>query len=229
MKRVLILLFNLICFGAKSQLVLQPNLGINLGQIFQESSNGEIEGKKPRIGFHVGVDINKSISRSLFFQTGIELESIRRKVENETTINLSSVTRKETYKEKTNIEYLNIPLKIYFKNPALDHGFRAGIGPVIGLGISGRSNANWVVQNTTNTGQTTTETISSNGKIEFGSGVDKYKRLNLSLGLNVSYLFKNRLIAGIYSRIGLTDIDNNSNLKSNIGSSGIIIGYHFSK
>ncbi|MFT3909131.1 MAG: porin family protein [Ferruginibacter sp.] len=208
-----------------SQISFDVNAGINIGNLRSKNDGNKQEGLKAAVGYTIPLHVNIPITKSLIFQTGLEYESIHYKFQH--TYHYVYVEGEEIdrFDMKYRLDYINIPVKIYYKiNPM----FQVGFGPFVGIGISGK-NKGTNVQTEVSMIDVTEKVVYYNNKVKFGSNVDEIKRLSLGLGLNFSYIFSKKIILGLYSNLGLTNIYNFDKSTARTFTGGLTLGYQFAK
>lgn len=222
--RILIIVFCLCNLYAKAQIYFDVNAGVNRGN-FLSKENKTI---KPDIGYIISGDINFPLTANLLFQTGLQYESIHSKINTVSTTNIDDKSIKETFDAKTFINYINIPVKIFYSLHANNGVFKFGFGPYLGLGLSGRNKSSNITETTVNgTNNTIKDEFRYDEKVKFGSTDTTVKRTGIGIGVNTSFTFGNNLNLGIYSNLGLTNQNNSDNQSTKSFSYGLTIGYAF--
>ncbi|MEO6669197.1 MAG: outer membrane beta-barrel protein [Ferruginibacter sp.] len=213
-----------IYFVTYSQISFDLSAGVNIGNLYSKIDGSKQKGLKAAVGYTIPVHINIPIAKSFVLQTGLEYESVRHKFHSSFTFpnSVPSVINSST---NSNLDYINIPLKLYYKlNPL----FQVGIGPFIGLGISGKDK---ITQHINGIGiyESIDEVRNYSNKIKFGSKDSEIKRFNPGLGINLAYTFYKKIIIGLYSNFGLSSINNYDNVKARTFTGGLTMGYRFAK
>ncbi|MEO8771413.1 MAG: outer membrane beta-barrel protein [Ferruginibacter sp.] len=213
------------CITSYSQISFDLHAGVNIGNLRTRIYGSREKGFKPAIGYTIPIHINIPLSKSLFFQTGLAFESVHHKFDRTNYYDNPPISQVQRFTSKSHLDYINIPLKIYYKVNSI---FAVGFGPFIGIGIAGRDKGNNTLE-TTNSAVTTTEGFRFDNKVKFGLSTSEVKRLNLGLSLNLAYLFSEKYIVGLYSNFGLRSTNNNDNIDSKTITGGLTIGYRFLK
>lgn len=214
-----------ICFASYSQISFDVNAGVNIGNLHSKVNGTKQDGLKAAVGYTIPLHINIPIAKSLFFQTGLEYESVQHKFHSSITYSEIGFVVVDNYSTKSRLDYINIPLKLFYKITPL---FQLGFGPFAGIGISGRDKI--LETQYTTTMQGTREDIRDyKNKIKFGTKNPELKRFNLGLGIDLSYTFLQKIIIGLYSNLGLTNINNYDYVKARTLTGGLTIGYRMAK
>jgi hypothetical protein len=113
--------------------------------------------------------------------------------------------------------YLQVPVNVVYRIPAVIGNVYFGAGPYVGLGLSGKA------KGTDENGNSVSEDI------EFGSDPGTFKRTDFGLNGIAGVEFKGGLILGINYDLGLSNISNDTgdseSLKNRVF--GISVGYKF--
>jgi hypothetical protein len=116
-------------------------------------------------------------------------------------------------KFNTTFNYLELPLNFVYNAPGSGGNFFIGAGPAIAMGLSGKS------KSTTNDAESE--------DINFGSGDDELKALELSANILAGYKFSNGLFVAANYNPGLSDLSNTDPDKFHNNGFAIRIGYMF--
>ncbi|MEO6405232.1 MAG: outer membrane beta-barrel protein [Ferruginibacter sp.] len=223
-----ILALFLISLNGRSQVHFSINAGPNFGNIKTTSEDVGIDSKLA-IGYIFTGYAHIPVSNNLKILTGLEYESIHAKIDfSESEDYGGGAYSKIIIKAKQHLDYVNIPLKLMYSPVIKAKGkLEIGGGPFIGIGLSGKGKGTYYEEYSD--GITLTkdeETIDE--KIKFGSGDDdNYKRINFGLGLNVAYSTSSNLRLGVYTNIGLSNIDADPDSKTKTFTVGLTVGYVF--
>lgn len=108
-------------------------------------------------------------------------------------------------KSKVNVSYIEIPLNIIGKFDAAPGKFILGAGPYIAYALSGKSKGNFKYD-----GPGTSEDISqpTDGKVEFGDGVDEMKKVDFGINMLAGYEFLNGRFFSLGYGLGLNNLSN---------------------
>jgi Outer membrane protein beta-barrel domain len=224
----LIIVLCLINLTSKAQVHFGVNAGANMGNIVTKINGKKDAAIKAATGYIISGDVNIPISSNLLVQTGLQFESIHNKVNTEGTTSGGGITVKETFSGKSQISYINIPVKLLYKLPAGNGNFVIGAGPYLGIGLGGKSKSTDITE-TTSGGNTTRSVYDYNAKIKFGNADTAIKRTNLGVGLNLYYILANNISFSAFSNIGLSNINNQAKYNSKTYTYGITVGYVFAK
>ena len=213
------------CFASFSQINFDVNAGVNIGNLHSKINGSKQEGLKAAAGYIIPLHLNIPMAKSLVIQTGLEYESVHHKFHSSFTFPNSVADVVTNSSTNSHLDYINIPLKLYYKlNPV----FQVGVGPFIGIGISGKDK---ITQHTNGTGiyGNIDEVRKYSNKIKFGSENSEVKRFNMGLSLNLSYTFHKKIVLGLYSNFGVSNISNYDNVKARTFTGGLTIGYRLVK
>ncbi len=224
--KILILSLCLLNAGTKAQVSFGINAGANLGNIVNKYDGEKDKDVKMAPGYIISGDVNIPVGDNLLFQTGLQFESVHSKIESVSTSTFGGGSFKETFSGKSNLGFINVPVKIYYKFPAGESSFMIGAGPYLGIGITGKSKGTSVTE-TTIGGSTTRSEEKFDEKVKFGSADDEAKRINFGAGVNLALQMANNIKIGAYTNIGLANLNNSDLTKTKTISFGLTIGYVF--
>lgn len=224
--KILIIFLCLFNLTSKAQVYFSVNAGANMGNIVTKINGKKDAAIKAATGYIISGDVNIPINSNLLVQTGLQFESIHNKVNTEGTTSGGGFTVKQTFSGKSQINYINIPIKLLYKLPAGNGNFVIGAGPYLGIGVGGKSKSTDITE-TTSGGNTTRSVYDYNAKIKFGNADTAIKRANLGVGLNLSYILANNISLSAFSNIGLSNINNQAKYNSKTYTYGITVGYVF--
>lgn len=214
-------------FISKAQVYFGANAGISLSN-FKTTESGINQGFKSSPGYIVAADVNIPISEKLLLQTGMAYESFHTKLNSTIPFQLEGLVFTEYVNGSSHLEFINIPIKLIYKAPAGKNSILIGGGVFLGFGVSGKNNVTVTETITRDDGTPVSSDVTkSNDAIKFGNGDGEIKRVNVGIGLNASYLLQNNLFFSLYSNIGLSNLNNEPGLSSNVNSTGLTIGYRF--
>jgi hypothetical protein len=113
--------------------------------------------------------------------------------------------------------YLQVPVNVVYRIPAVIGNVYFGAGPYVGLGLSGKA------KGTDENGNTVSEDI------KFGNDADAFKRTDFGLNGIAGVEFKGGLILGINYDLGLSNISNDTGDDQSVKNRvfGISVGYKF--
>lgn len=225
----LILLLCINNLNVKAQVNFSINAGPNMGNIITKVDGKKDAAIKAAFGYIICGNINVPLDASLLLQSGLQFESIHNKVNTESFTDFGGgFTSKETFSGKSFINYVNIPVKLFYKIPVGKNGFMIGAGPNLGIGVGGVSKSTDIIENTFG-GNTSRNESNHREKIKFGSADTAFKRINFGIGIDLGFLFTNNIKVSAYSNIGLANINNQDKYTSKTIAYGLTVGYVFGK
>jgi len=123
---------------------------------------------------------------------------------------VETVTDYQTVKVKTSLNYLELPVNMYYSKR---NRFFITFGPAFGFALSGQIKAE-------------DESV----KLKFGSGAeDDLKSFEIGLNFTAGYQFKNNLFLAVSSGSGISDLSNDDSYSFSNGYLGFRLGYVFAK
>jgi Outer membrane protein beta-barrel domain len=222
-----LLLLAVICLTTNAQVQFGINAGPNMSKVVSKFNGTKVDGIKSDVGFIGSADVNIPIGESLLFQTGVQFENVGTKSSEENTSTpFPGFTVKTSSTNKSRLNFINVPAKIYYKLPVGAGSFMIGAGPYLGIGISGKRKGS-AVSETTFGGNTTRSESSYDEKVKFGSNDTTMKRINFGAGVNLAFQMANGIKVSLYSNIGLANLENAPNYKTKITTFGLTVGYVF--
>jgi hypothetical protein len=171
------------------------------------------------VGFHVGAVVDINFANYFYFTPGLLFTTKGYKQEVK--------EHGETYSEKLNLYYLDVPLMLSFGYPVTDDfKLKASVGPVLGIGLFGSVTAEGGGEKVTNK-----KGIFSSYTEDGREYEANYNRFNLGLGFGISGEFK-QFSLGVNYNMGLLNIahiegDNDSNYSLKNHTITISLGYNF--
>lgn len=223
--KILIVILLSFTINSQAQVYFSINAGPNISNL-KTKVNGTDDGYKSASGFIISGGVNIPIGTTTVFQTGLQYESVHTKIDNSTTQIIGGNIFKETFTARWHLNYINIPVKIYYKLPPGKNTFMFGVGPFIGIGVSGKSSSTDITE-TTIGGTTTRNEDDYSEKTKFGSADTTVKRMNFGVGMNASCILASNLVFSLYSNLGLSNINNHNSSSTKTFAAGITIGYIF--
>jgi len=191
--------------------------GLNLSNMLVKDNDGTNSNDfKYKPGFHVGATAEFPISESVAFETGLLFSTKGFKSSFKATDNGAIFESKGS----VNLLYLDIPLtaKAYYNIGASK--IYGAFGPYIGIGLSGKSKSEAIVNGVTQ---------SDEQDINWGSGnSNELKRLDYGFTVGAGMEFNSFLI-GLSYNFGLANISSTSDYGQKIKNKvlGLSIGYKF--
>ena len=162
----LILLLSFSNLTTKAQVYFGINAGANMGNIVTKIDGKKDNAIKAAVGYIISGDVNIPVAVNLLFQTGLQFESIHNKVNTESFTDFGGgFTRKQTFSGKSFINYLNIPVKLFYKLPLGKSSFMIGAGPNLGIGVGGMSKSTDITETTSGGNTNPLAQICSNSKV----------------------------------------------------------------
>ncbi len=189
-----------------------------LGNGKGQNNNVDIPGNKAKSGYKVGVNANFSLSSSVSFNP--ELNYVSKGIKYESTFGGSSVTESNT------INFLEIPLNVTYHFNNANKGLFAGAGPVVSLGLSGKSVQSFG-------GVESTQTIKFDGKKDAdlpSTDMDAHlKSLEIGANAYVGYALENGLNFRLNYNLGFSNLNPNPNSSIKTNYLGLTVGFSFLK
>jgi Outer membrane protein beta-barrel domain len=186
--------------------------GVNAGVVFAsgiDKDGNTTKTSKIKTGLTVGFLGDIVLTEKFSFQPGINFVQKGGKQ--------SATAFGVTIENTATLNYLEAPLNFVYNAPAGSGYFFAGLGPVLGYGISGKS------KNKVSTGGETTEDI------KFGSGATETKPFEFSGNVLAGYELSNGIFITANYNMGISNLQNDapSNSSSKNRYFGIKLGYKF--
>jgi Outer membrane protein beta-barrel domain len=224
----LIIALCLLNLTTKAQVYFGINAGANMGGIVTKINGTKDKGIKDAMGYIISGDVNIPLSHNLLLKTGLQFESAHSKVNTDGTTTAGGYTVRQIFNAKSALNYINIPVQLFYTIPLGSGSFMAGAGPYMGIGVGGKSSSTDVTERTFG-GVTTRSEYNYAAKAKFGSSDTTIKRINTGIGVNVNYVLANNISFSLYTNIGLANLNNENNYNSTIHAYGITVGYVFGK
>jgi hypothetical protein len=186
MKTIITLMMLMILLTSHS-LTAQTTVGLTGGVSFANvtaKGGGVSISAKTKTGFTAGLFIDFPLSSNFSFQPALNF------------VQKGSKSSDETYSEKTNFNYFEVPLNFVYNNS----GFFVGAGPSISFGVSGKDK--FIDKEDPSLSETT--------KIEFGSADEQVKRIEFGVNVLTGYKTVSGFLFAINYNIGLSNIMNSS-------------------
>lgn len=212
MKKVLLTMM-LISFISATTFAQSTRLGVTAGvalATMKQKASGLSVTSDGKVGLTVGVLADVYVTESFTFQPGLNFTQKGSKFD--ITDASGSLELTQT------LNYLELPLNVIYHTPAGNGRVFAGLGPVLGFGISGKAKSQF-------TGE---PEISED--IKFGNNEDDdYKAFELAGNILAGYEFSNSFFITVNYNIGLSNIfidgDSDNSIKNRYF--GIKVGYKF--
>ncbi len=184
--------------------------GVNAGVVFAsqiEKDGNTTETFKTKTGLTVGFLGDIVLTEKFSFQPGLNFIQKGGKQ----SLTAFGVTIENT----ATLNYLEAPLNFVYNAPAGGGYFFAGLGPVLGYGISGKSKSK-----VSTGGETTAD-------IKFGSGAAEFKPFEFSGNVLAGYELANGIFIAANYNMGISNLINDapSNTSSKNRYFGIKLGY----
>ena len=187
MKSITTLLVLMILLTSNS-LTAQSKIGITGGATFATVTakfQGISMSPKMKAGFTAGIFSDVPLSSNFSFQPALNF------------VQKGYSIKDDTYSDKININYLEIPLNLVYSIQN-NTGFFIGAGPSFAFGLSGKE------KYTDKTDPQNSEDI----KVKFGSADDEMKRLDIGANVLAGYAFTGGFLISANYNLGLTNIQN---------------------
>jgi len=198
--QVLFVTCTLSSFAQKPKPVFSISAGISNAMYFTDDDYGEDNSSDIMVGPMAGVTYRIPFSKGWAVQPGLFY------VQKGGVEDLSGYG--ESVKFKTSLNYLEMPLDIYYSKR---NRFFFGFGPSFGLGLSGKMKAE-----------------GESEKISFGSGEENdLKSFEVGIDLLGGFQFKNNLFIAVNINTGLNNLATDDTYKYMNGYMGIRLGYVF--
>jgi len=191
------------------QITIDPEVGLNFGKIRTKISDNSSESDDNKTGLRIGAGVNIGLSQGFYVKPGLYYG------------NKGSQTSSNTLGDyKTNLHYLELPVNLGYQykiNGGKAGGIFAEAGPYIAYAISGKYKGD----NIPVIGSTETD-------IEFGSGTTETNAFDWGFNFGGGY----ESPWGVYLKaqygLGLGNLSNVDDVKSNNRGWGLSLGYRFS-
>ncbi|MEO6524084.1 MAG: porin family protein [Mucilaginibacter sp.] len=186
--------------------------GLNLASISSTSSGSSISSSS-LAGFHVGAFADFELSKSVSIQPGV-LFSLKGGSD-ESTQSSGSYSVHAT--DKLTLNYVEIPVNIFYHIPVSIGKIFLGGGPYVALGLSGKEKVTY------------TGSVSGNAEanVTFGSNSGDVKNPDFGLNLGAGIALQNNLLFKVGYGIGIANLSNTSGTTSHNNVFGISVGYSF--
>jgi hypothetical protein len=184
MKTITTFMMLMILLTSRS-LSAQTTVGLTGGASFANvtaKAEGISVSAKMKTGFTAGLFVNFPLSSNFSFQPALNF------------VQKGSKSSDDTYSEKTNFNYFEVPLNFVYNNS----GFFAGAGPSISFGLSGRDKFIDKID----------ASRSENVKVKFGSDDDQAKRLEFGVNALTGYKTVSGFLFAINYNLGLSNLMN---------------------
>lgn len=213
MKKIILVLVVLTTTFSVTQ--AQVRFGVQAGAAFA-SLNSEIDGEdqdfESRIGMTLGFLADVPITDNFVFQPALNYVQKGGKME-ETESGV-------TVRESLTFSYIELPLNFVYRS-APESGFFAGIGPVIGFGVGGKTKFKMSGGGGPD--------IEEEEDINFGSGEDEVKPLEIGGNIVAGYQLPNGVFIAANYNMGFTNLYNDAPDGYSLKNSyfGLKVGFKF--
>lgn len=220
------------CTAANAQLRFGAEAGLHLGNVVAQYPDGnggtETVDAKPNMGLRAGLLVDIGLTDNLSFQPGVHFAMKGFRTETEESYDILGTKYEVESQEKLNLNYVEIPLNFQYAFGEDRTGFFIGVGPYVGIGLSGKYAIDGSVKMTTG-GQTVSEEFDEEVDVEFGNDEmeDMYRRLDLGIGLNAGYMLPMGVFVRAYGQYGFSNMYNVDvdDYKSKNYGFGLTVGY----
>jgi hypothetical protein len=186
--------------------------GFNLASVSNTSSGSTIS-SSTLAGFHAGAFAYFQLSKSVSIQPGV-LFSLKGGTEDLTQ---SSGSYSVHATDKLTLNYVEVPVNVFYNIPVSFGKIFLGGGPYVALGLSGKEK---VVYTGSISG-------SSDTNVTFGSNTNDVKNPDFGLNLGAGVSLQNNLLFKIGYGIGIANLSNVSGSTSHNNVFGVSVGYSF--
>lgn len=167
--------------------------GVNLAGQSIKLADKKVDNKMI-LGYQVGAILTMPIG-PIELEANLLLSAKGSKLEEET--NLMGISSKVT--SKTNLLYLDIPVKINYVMDLGPLGVFVGVGPTFAYGISGKEKSKASVDG---------KSVEKNSKIKWGSKPTEAKPFSIGLGFQGGVVLMDKIRVGASYDMGLSSISN---------------------
>ncbi len=236
MKKISILLFAslLISAAGYSQVEFGIQAGGNLGKTIEENDGVKQEGNKFLFGFKFGGVAKISLSDQFSFMPELNYVSKGGKLDFTEVVKEGIITTTTKAAGETRMSFIEVPLNLTYNTASEDgSGFFGGLGPVISLGIGGKTDgtATTTIEVTGFPTQTASSTYKADIKFDGKKdATDDYAHLKgLEFGGNVfaGYKLSNGVFAKASYNMGFSNLSPEDKTSFKTSYFGLTIGYFF--
>lgn len=207
--------------AANAQMSFFGRVGLNLNDLVLLDGDGKaVEFYKTGVGMQIGGGVDYEINDNMGIEAGLAYSQRGASIDN--TMDLGGITATTT--GSMTLHYIDIPVSFRYSSAAGSGILNVGIGPKIGLGLSGKNKYTTKVNSM---GQTQEQT--GEDDITFGDGVNSdFKTLDLSFGTSIGYEISN-IHFGVQYYYGLTNHIGNPTSKESVtqNMATVFVGYTF--
>jgi hypothetical protein len=217
----------------------QVSIGIHgnvIGASMKNTEDGQDFDLKNRISWKGGLVAQIPISYSLTFMPQLNVLSKGGKMDESETTDFGGTSVTESIKADMKLTYVELPLNIVYSTAGEEGGagFFIGLGPSIGLGLSGKFKGDYTVSAM---GQTESEPIDTDIKFD-GKNDDEvdandedghFKRLDFGANVIAGYQLSNGVFINAHYNYSFSNINPNAGVESKNRYFGIGIGYFFGR
>jgi hypothetical protein len=186
--------------------------GLNLATV-SSTSSGSTNSSSSLAGFHVGAFADFELSSSVSIQPGI-LFSLKGGTQDETQ---SSGSFNIHATDKLTLNYVEVPVNVFYHIPVSFGKIFLGGGPYIAMGLSGKEK---VVYTGSISG-------SADSNVTFGSNSNDIKNPDFGVNLGAGVTLENNLLFKVGYGIGIANLSNTSGSTAHNNVLGISVGYSF--
>lgn len=207
--------------AANAQMSFFGRVGLNLNDLVLLDGDGKsVEFYKTGVGMQIGGGIDYAINEQMGIEAGLGYSQRGASIDN--TMDLGGITATTT--GSMTLHYIDIPVSFRYSSAAGNGKLNVGIGPKIGLGLSGKNKYTTKVNSM---GQTQEQ--SGEDELTFGDGTSSdFKTLDLSFGTSIGYEISN-IHFGVQYYYGLTNHIGDPTSKESIAQNmaTVFVGYRF--
>jgi len=195
--RKLFILSTLIMFVCAANAQFGIQAGVDFYSAKQKTAGISVN-SDAKAGFTAGIVYSASLGESFSFMPSLNFTQKGGKL---------SFSGDE---EKITLSYIDLPLNFVYNVK----GFFVGAGPALGFGIGGKD-------------KFTSGDITESEDVNFGSGDEELKPLEISANILAGYKFSNGFFVTANFNPGLSNLSNDSDSKYHNSGFGIRLGYMF--
>lgn len=186
--------------------------GLNLATL-SSTTSGSTNSSSSLAGFHIGVFADFEVTPSLSIQPGI-LYSLKGGTDDASQTS-GSTTIHAT--DKVTLNYIEVPVNVYYHIPVTPGNIFVGGGPYVGWGLSGKEKVD--VSGST--------TYSASQNVTFGSNSGDIKNPDYGINLGAGIALKSNLLFKIGYGIGIANLSNQSGSTGHNDVLSLSVGYSF--
>ena len=217
-----------------SQVNFGIQAGANLAKVMEENDGQKQNGNKFLFGYKFGGVAKIPVSDQFSFMPELNYVAKGGKLKS-TDVTVSGIVKTTIVSEgETKLSFIELPLNIAYTSASEDgSGFFGGLGPVISLGISGKSNGTATSTIEVTGFPTQSASSSFNGDVVFDGkanatdGKGHLKGLEFGGNIFAGYQLSNGLFAKATYNMGFSNLSPEDKTSFKTSYFGISLGYFF--